>query len=492
MFKKLQSIIRAVNRRYKFTRSVRVDKGGNGNFTTWKDACDWVAANTTRDASNFWLIEGNLGGFSEENFTVPTFTTLKGSGGNNANQNTTIFRLAVAGDTNFITMEEGSQLIDLRVFLIPPVAFSAAYDFIIAGDFADIDNCRVDNIGNYVGANRITLLRGTGTVTQILKIGNGSAICGNGSSVDQVASSSQIHADDCSLYGDHVDSISVEADAAIGMLTNCIMRDPTILPTTELKLGVGAVMGLYNTRVENKTLGAGASTIELHPTPEQLGFGRRATKALQTSGIWAGSGQPIRDASTGVPIAWLDSESFDDGMHNTSIADSGTATGVHAGTTLQDTTQSWTVNQFAGYGVRITGGTNIDDVARIVSNTADTITIDVAWQTTVDNTSTYEFSLTTRVEIVTDGTYLVTPRITFSGNAVGLRGIFLYLDGSFFNSIFALPVATVESAVALPPETMTLMAGQFLEMRAYQTSGGVLDFLAFGNRVQLGVTKISQ
>jgi uncharacterized repeat protein (TIGR01451 family) len=70
----------------------------------------------------------------------------------------------------------------------------------------------------------------------------------------------------------------------------------------------------------------------------------------------------------------------------------GTSTGGNGTTTLNDTSQNWVTNEWQ-YGtplvVTITGGTGAGQSANIVSNTATQLTVDTAWATTPDNTSTY-------------------------------------------------------------------------------------------------------
>lgn len=67
----------------------------------------------------------------------------------------------------------------------------------------------------------------------------------------------------------------------------------------------------------------------------------------------------------------------------------GVATGTQSTTTLQDTTKSWVVNQWVGYGVRIFSGTGEDQFRQIVSNTSNTLTV-AAWDTiTPDATTKY-------------------------------------------------------------------------------------------------------
>lgn len=211
------------------------------------------------------------------------------------------------------------------------------------------------------------------------------------------------------------------------------------------------------------------------------------SQVKQDSANWVGNGQNIRVGSSWVDFA---SEDFDTNtMHDNTVYVSGTATGTHSATTLQDTSKSWTVNEWAGYTVKITGGTNGDEVAKIVSNTADTLTIDAAWITTVDNTSTYEITLRGRITIPEDGKYLVSPRLTFSASAGRLIGLFIYKNNTFFNSIFYTAIA-VESTVVLPPELMDLTSGDYIEIKAYQGGAGAHPLLSFGSRNRVNATKL--
>jgi RHS repeat-associated protein len=67
----------------------------------------------------------------------------------------------------------------------------------------------------------------------------------------------------------------------------------------------------------------------------------------------------------------------------------GTSTGSNTATTLNDTSQTWTVNQWAGKFVAIISGTGVTQVRMIVSNTATQLTITPAWDTIPDATSHY-------------------------------------------------------------------------------------------------------
>lgn len=71
-------------------------------------------------------------------------------------------------------------------------------------------------------------------------------------------------------------------------------------------------------------------------------------------------------------------------------SDSGTSTGSNTSLTLKDTGKSWTVNIFAGAAVIIDGGTGSGQTGFVVSNTSNTLTVETAWGTIPDNTSTYK------------------------------------------------------------------------------------------------------
>lgn len=59
----------------------------------------------------------------------------------------------------------------------------------------------------------------------------------------------------------------------------------------------------------------------------------------------------------------------------------GTAQGTQSPSTLQDTSQSWSVNQYAGYKLALRPGTGTQETFDILSNTATTLVISGAWTT---------------------------------------------------------------------------------------------------------------
>jgi hypothetical protein len=71
--------------------------------------------------------------------------------------------------------------------------------------------------------------------------------------------------------------------------------------------------------------------------------------------------------------------------------DSGTAT-AGGGSTLTNSAETWTVNQWAGYRVNIFSGTGSGQSRTVASNTSTVLTVSSAWSVTPDATSVYEIS----------------------------------------------------------------------------------------------------
>lgn len=76
-------------------------------------------------------------------------------------------------------------------------------------------------------------------------------------------------------------------------------------------------------------------------------------------------------------------------LNSNAAVDSGTSSGSNTMGDLRDTAKSWTVNAYAGYAVKITGGTGSGQVRIIGSNTGTVLSLKHAWGTLPDATSTY-------------------------------------------------------------------------------------------------------
>jgi hypothetical protein len=74
------------------------------------------------------------------------------------------------------------------------------------------------------------------------------------------------------------------------------------------------------------------------------------------------------------------------------VFSAGTSTGANTENTLNDTEQAWMPNTYGGgaYVVRVNAGTGEGQSRTILSNTAQTLTIEGTWEPIPDDTSTYE------------------------------------------------------------------------------------------------------
>lgn len=102
------------------------------------------------------------------------------------------------------------------------------------------------------------------------------------------------------------------------------------------------------------------------------------------------SSAPVSDAN--ILDFILDSQDEINYIYKTtfgSTEDSGTAS-AGANTSLTDSTKTWTANDYEDMVVKITGGTGSGQYRSITSNTTDTLTVSVAWDTNPDATSTYK------------------------------------------------------------------------------------------------------
>lgn len=95
----------------------------------------------------------------------------------------------------------------------------------------------------------------------------------------------------------------------------------------------------------------------------------------------------------------------------------GTSTGTNTSTTLNNTSKTWTVNQWTNYQVRITAGTGIGQVRTIASNTATALTVSAAWTVTPDATSQYAIEGNDDYVYLLGNNAVTMYRYSISGNA---------------------------------------------------------------------------
>lgn len=103
---------------------------------------------------------------------------------------------------------------------------------------------------------------------------------------------------------------------------------------------------------------------------------------------WEDSGKQKMIIGDDYGIIWEWDSGGCDGHDNESDESNGTVTASGA-STLDDSTQGWTVNEYVGVMVKIIDGTGANQTRRIVSNTATQLTVDTPWTNALDTTSVY-------------------------------------------------------------------------------------------------------
>jgi len=178
------------------------------------------------------------------------------------------------------------------------------------------------------------------------------------------------------------------------------------------------------------------------------------------------------------------------GMHDATIADSGTATGTQTSSTLKDTSQSWTVDQYKDFYVKTTGGTGGNRWRKISSNTSDTLTISPVWTVTPDATTTYEITeLSTRLTVDSDGVYLAVIQIGYEQGLLisDMFGARIDVNGSLKTVKFVRGSDTTEHEVDLS-KLLNLSKDDYIEVQAYQATGSERRMIA-GTRLFVGLSK---
>jgi len=173
-----------------------------------------------------------------------------------------------------------------------------------------------------------------------------------------------------------------------------------VLPTMTNTLLAGATDLALERMSENASLwerGTATNGTTTTLVDSSQGVDYAAWDVNQWVGYWVyiesgtGVGQ-IRQISgnTATTLTWATPGTAPDSTSQYSILgfDAGITTSATS-TTLTDSTESWPVNRWANYAVRILSGTGAGQVVAIASNTATALTIVGNWEVTPDTTSVY-------------------------------------------------------------------------------------------------------
>ena len=154
-----------------------------------------------------------------------------------------------------------------------------------------------------------------------------------------------------------------------------------------------------------------------------------------------------------------------------------------AGQVLQ-TNSGATAPGWAGFDGVFAYSSSAQTIGHSGSHTAITLTA-----TLFDTSSYWSAGDPTKITIPTTGYYFIASHLTFDTNATGGRHLKVYKDGVSLSNLSAgdTPNSTTECSLGLS-SIRSLTAGEYLQLYAWQDSGGNLDTKA--NLSSLAVCKI--
>lgn len=132
----------------------------------------------------------------------------------------------------------------------------------------------------------------------------------------------------------------------------------------------------------------------------------------------------------------------------------------------------------------------IKTAAQTLSNSAaplDKITWDTEQYDTLNWHSTS--SNTDRVTITSDGSYIIMTTISFTANATGSRGVSIMVNGSEI-AYSRIPATSNANQYVNCATSKTLSANDYIQIGAFQNSGGNLDTVANQTAMFLSVIRV--
>jgi hypothetical protein len=187
------------------------------------------------------------------------------------------------------------------------------------------------------------------------------------------------------------------------------------------------------------------------------------TSIIEIDGCTVGEAGVVRSYIGAVPYAYVSSPS-------TWSNGTGQATGTQSGTTLQDTTKAWTVNQYAGATVSLTGGTGSGQTATVVSNTATTLTLSTTWGTTPVANSTI-YSLVGTANKAPTGTITLKCHNSTLAAALGPRLTLGEVDGCRIYDIDRSMLGTVDNGAVTGSTSTSYIGFVVNQFRVYSGTG---------------------
>lgn len=272
------------------------------------------------------------------------------------------------------------------------------------------------------------------------------------------------------------DLVTIAGNAAAGDYTVDAVTDDTTFTVVESTTDATGGTATFNHPPGATKVGVDDTNLELPASTVQEAL-ENLSKPRAVSVYNSIFTMPTKSGTSDyVPFNTTEFEVGGTGQHDPTVGDSGTATGTQTSTTLQDTTKSWTTDQFVGHTVQLTGGTGSGQWRQITSNTSNTLTVG-AWDTTPDGTTTYSITeKATRLVAPVDGAYMVLGHMSIQYQA-GVAGIFFYRNGSFASLNYEHQSQSVELNVA-HSRIFNLSQNDYMEMRIYNGDSSARNLFA--------------
>lgn len=274
-----------------FRYELHVDINGDGDFTSVKDACDHIASQSSLGVVE-WLAWIHPGEYDELPFSVPTFTTLWGLGGD-VQISPTTSNLA----TNFITIpDSGVTLIGLDISAsLDPTSQDVFVVNCTGGDLV-LDDCRFRGGAGVSGPNVAGVIKcsDTGDINfsdcQFTLFGTNAGLqyvlyiaAGIGNQNNFIRS--------CRIWRESTGT--TRGIFFSGSLAELYLLETSILPeSTDIFADTGATVYL---RATNYDTGGGAGTITYMYA---AGSGSVTSVALSAPSIFTVSGSPVTGSGT--------------------------------------------------------------------------------------------------------------------------------------------------------------------------------------------------
>jgi hypothetical protein len=183
---------------------------------------------------------------------------------------------------------------------------------------------------------------------------------------------------------------------------------------------------------------------------------------IDSSTIGEGS-SPVRSYLGVVPYAYVTGTGW--------FIGTGVATGAQTATTLQDTTKTWVVNEWAGSTVTITSGTGVSQSRTVVSNTSNTLTVSGGNWSPVPVAGSSVYSLIGTSNLVGEGTITLKTHNTTIGSAIGALLTLGEIDGCRLYDIDRTMLGTVSNGSVTGSISSSYLGMAVNQFRQYSGTG---------------------